>query len=133
MHVHFCLCVCACSSRDETRLSAALSDCTHERSQNNNKEPSVGRMKALSPTISAQRDSSPTVSLTDTSHITWRQEKGRQSLIFDRNKYFCMLMRLLLLLLFYCWGQIGSDWELNTAVVHYSTGWCSHIPRFGKS
>ncbi len=76
MHVHFCLCVCVCvcSCRDETRLSAALSDCTHERSQNNNKGPSVGRMKALSPTISAQRVSSPTVSLSDTSHITWRQE-----------------------------------------------------------
>lgn len=86
MSLHFCrlvracaflpvwVSVCARSSRDETRLSAAFSDCTHERSQNNNKEPSVGRMKALSPTISAQRVSSPTVSLSDTSHITWRQE-----------------------------------------------------------
>lgn len=46
--------VCAlCSCRDETRLSAARSDCTHESSQNNNKEPSVGRMKAPSPTIAA--------------------------------------------------------------------------------
>ena len=93
LQVSVCMCISAhgvyvgevaCSCRDETRLSAALSDCTHERSQNNNKGPSVGRMKALSPAISAQRVSSPTVSLSDTSHITWRQEGETVSRIWPQ-------------------------------------------------
>lgn len=83
------VCVCLCA-RAEMRpnLSAALSDCTHERSQNNNKEPSVGRMKALSPTISAQRVSSPTVSLSDNSHITWRQEGEPDFRIWPQQIFF---------------------------------------------
>lgn len=84
----FCMCACPCG--DETRLSAALSDCTHERSQNNNKGPSVGRMKALSPAISAQRVSSPTVSLSDTSHITWRQEGETVSHIWPQQIFLCV-------------------------------------------
>lgn len=101
MRVSVCTCACARarklvharSRRDETRLSAALSDCTHEKSQNNNKDPSVGRMKALSPTISAQFP--PLLYLWVTPHTSHGDRKETQTLVWPQQFVFCMLMRLL--------------------------------------
>lgn len=93
-HAIFFPCLCMCACRDETRLSAALSQIAPMRDPKiTTKGPQwVGWKPCHQPF--QHNESPPLLYHWVTPHTSHGDSKGRQSHIFDRNKYFSVLTGL---------------------------------------